>query len=193
MKNKIKFLVSFFFVIIYFFIAIASGSDKIQWEQNNAEIFCGKEFQHSDYLEQISMDIHNTTILNCDGTYESKRGWKAIGGEETIQGYRTTVGRSSDEEYSFKGTWKIIKPNDRLKGDRSFEKYNPTYINFNCSNGNNGFGMIYCTDYKSNGIYEIRLIILDDNGDIIWDENEYKSGIFSGHINSHDIENNIRK
>lgn len=191
MKNKFKYFTSSVVFGVFILFAIASGDEKIQWEPNNKSIFCGQDFYNSDYLEQISMDIKSKTILNCDGTFESSRRWEAVGGEKTIQGYRTTVGRSSDEEYNFTGTWEIIEPTEELKGDNSFDREKPTYIKFNSSNGIVSYGMIYCWDYK--GSYILELNILEEFGNVVDDEDEYKFGVFSGKINSHNVENKIGK
>jgi hypothetical protein len=189
MKNKIKYFSSLIVFGLFILFAIASGDEKIKWEPNNKSIFCGQDFYNSDYIEQISMDIKSKTILNCDGTFESSRGWEAVGGEKTIQGYRTTVGRSSDEEYNFTGTWEIIEPTENLKGDHSFDKLKPTYVKFKSSNGITGYSMIVCTNY--NGSFQLRLIRITENGGDIWFENEHLTGMFSGEINSHNVENKI--
>ena len=88
-------------------LMVLSCSNKSKkWEAGNKELFCGKEFYGTQSIEQIGMTVQTITKLNCDGTYTSREDWKAD--EPNKDEYNSTVGRSSDNNYNFSGTWEVV-------------------------------------------------------------------------------------
>ncbi len=152
-------------------LLIGCGQPK-RWQADNKELFCDKEFKNTTYLDNIAMEVKRTTLLNSNGTYESRQGWSADKSHE--QDYRNTVGKSGDEDYSFTGTWEIIKPTTSLTGDGSLEKFKPTYIKFKSSTGQSGYACITCNDNF------MALQPIDASGTWIVDEGEINVGMFAG-------------
>ena len=175
MEKSIKILLILAVSCLFIFIALASGERETKkWEANKKELFCGLEFENTTTFEDIAMEIKRVTILNCDGTYESRQSWSSDDAHK--QDYRNTVGRSSDEDYSFKGTWQIIEPTSSLKGDGSLDRFKPTYIKFVCSNGSSAYAEITCMENS------LSIQLFDETGVPIVDEEEITVGMFSGMI-----------
>ena len=187
MKKKIKITSSLLVAALFLFIAYGSGDKDIKkWEPNNKELFCGVRFTEDDYREQIDMKITRETILNSDGTYISKSGWGAVGNDSKEE-YNITVGRNSDEDYNFSGTWEIVQPTQAMKQDGSTQKYQPTYIKFKCNDGTGGYAEILCMKY--NVYYYLYLTPMDVNGKNLFAEDAVRAGMFAGQDLCQDIEN----
>lgn len=190
MKRVIKTILTLVVIGIFAFMAYGSGNDK-KWESNNKELFCGVQFENSEYLEPIDKEIKKVTIFNIDGTYVSYKNWQAVD-ESSKQQYRDSGVNSSGADNDFNGTWEIVQPTESMKGDYSTQAYSPTYIKFRCNNGTGGYAEIYCSEY--NGINYLHLSVMDANqrrvdekrGNIdderenIVEEREIAIGMFSG-------------
>ena len=187
--NEKKIKITSSLLVAGFFLIIAYGSgdkDKKKWEPNNKELFCGIRFTNDDYREQIDMKITRETILNSDGTYISKSGWGAVGNDSKEE-YNSTVGRSSEEDSNFSGTWEIVQPTESMKQDGSTQKYKPTYIKFKSSNGTGGYAVILCMKY--NVYYYLHLNPMDANGNYLSVEDSFRAGMYGGEDLCEDIEN----
>ncbi|WP_406845389.1 hypothetical protein [Flavobacterium soyae] len=117
MKRMIKTILTLVVVGIFAFMAYGSGNDK-KWESNNKELFCGVQFENSEYLEPIDKEIKKVTIFNIDGTYVSYKNWQAVD-ESSKQQYRDSGVNSSGADNDFSGTWEIVQPTESMKGDYS--------------------------------------------------------------------------
>lgn len=187
MKKILKITSSLLVAGLFLFVAYGSGGQDIKkWEPNNKELFCGVRFTEDDYMEQIDMKITRETILNSDGTYVSKSGWGVVGNDSKEE-YNSTVGRNSEEDSNFSGTWEIVKPTEAMKQDGSTQKYKPTYIKFKCNNGTGGYAEILCMKY--NVYYYLHLNPMDSNGKNLFAEDAVRAGMFGGQDLCQYIEN----
>lgn len=190
MKKTIRIILTLVVVGVFVFMAYGSGTDK-KWESNNKELFCGVQFEHSEYLEPIDKEIKRVTIFNIDGTYVSYKNWQAVD-DSSKQQYRDSGVNSNGADNNFNGTWEIVQPTEVMKGDKSTQVYSPTYIKFKCNNGTGGYAEIYCSEY--NGTNYLHLSIMDVNqrsvdekrgsideeGENVVEEREIAIGMFSG-------------
>lgn len=171
MRNTIKNQPLMILQTLCLLLVLGCGQTR-RWQPDDKALFCDKEFKNTAYLDNIAMEVKRTTILNSNGTYDSKQGWSSDKSHE--QEYRNTVGKSSDEDYSFTGTWEIIKSTTGLGGDGSLEKFKPTYIKFKSSTGQIGYARITCHDNFMD------LQPIDASGTWIVDEGEINVGMFAG-------------
>lgn len=187
MKRMIKIMLTLVVVGIFVFMAYGSGNDK-KWESNNKELFCGVQFEDSEYLEPIDKEIKKVTIFNIDGTYISYKNWQAVD-ESSKQEYRDSGVNSSGADNDFNGTWEIVQPTESMKGDYSTQVYSPTYIKFKCNNGTGGYAEIYCSknNYLHLSIMDINMRrvdekrgSMDEGEDNIIEKREIAIGMFGG-------------
>lgn len=187
MKKLIKIMSLLMTCGVFMLIAYGSGKDeKVAWESNSKELFCGRKFWHST-ISPLGTTTKSATILNCDGTFTSTQDedMSALNEESG-----NTLGQSKTNNGTFSGTWKIVTTfPEAIKRDGSTQKQKPTYIKFNSNDGKIGYAEIYC--YKYEVYYYLALTVMDSSGNEFYEEEAFKGGMFSGQVLATDLENKV--
>lgn len=162
MKKAIKIMSLLMACGVFMFMAYGSGEkDNKKWESGNKDLFCGKKFYDTKSIEQIGMTVETVTTLNCDGTYTSLQDWK--GDEPYKDEYNSTVGRSSDNNYNFSGTWEVVTdiPQEVKNEMTGFKDGDYTIIKYSSDNVRNRYAWIQ--PVENNKFYLSLLIFASDN------------------------------
>ena len=134
-------------VMIAAFSCIISSCDNSKNLTN--EDVCGEIFKEEQFLSNIGMTVSRTTVLKCDGTFES-----GISYSQLTEGELGTSDRLT-------GSWEIEKdiPENVIDAVKEFGLKHDNYsiIKYSSSSGVNG----YCLYYKQDSYYILRPLYLN--------------------------------
>ena len=137
-------LTSLFLLILLATLQSCDNSKNVSKEQ-----ICDKIFKEDKFLENIGMTVTRTTVLKCNGTFESGVSYRQL-----------TEGELGTSD-QLKGSWEIEKdiPENIVDAVREYGLKHDNYsvIKYSSSNGVSG----YCLYYKEQAYYILKPLYLN--------------------------------
>lgn len=156
-------------------LPVSNDTNKVTWQKNVKNAFCGKEFISSKTIKAIDMTVKTVTVFNCNGTYTSKEDWGTSQAHE--EDYRNTVGRSEGNNSNFSGTWEIVEKNlpsevDSYFRNGGFNENEYTVIRYHSNTGKVRYAFIQYMEEKSLLFNGLVTFARDNNEDNTYKEED---------------------